>query len=493
MKKLLYVIIVFIITAGGGLFGQSSPLLGDVNGSGGIDIVDALLTAQYYVGIEPPGFQNSAADVNADGSINIVDALLIAQYYVGLISEFPGQGGGMDVEVIMSGASRDTNPSLQTGELEELVEGNTAFALDFYHTIAGDDDNIIFSPYSISVAFAMCYAGAKGSTDSEIADVLHFTLGQSALHNAFNALDIELAKPGTYIPSGSTGDQFILKITNSIWGQRGYLFVQNFLDTLAVNYGAGLNVLDFLANPESCRITINDWVSDHTEQKINDLLPPGSINDLTRLVLTNAIYFKGSWAGKFDPENTVPATFTLLDGTTTTVQMMKKSLQASANEVTGEYSIAAIPYYGGKASMIIILPAQGRFKAVESSLTPEILSTMIDSISTKTLTLSMPKFNFDWGNSIKEVLSDLGMKLSFSGNADFTGITTAERLMIGDVIHKATISVDEQGTEAAAATAITMPPSAPPPLTMSLSRPFIFFIRESVTGTILFAGRLIDP
>jgi serpin B len=493
MKKLLYVIIVFIITAGGGLFGQSSPLLGDVNGSGGIDIVDALLTAQYYVGIEPPGFQNSAADVNADGSINIVDALLIAQYYVGLISEFPGQGGGMDVEVIMSGASRNTNPSLQTGELEELVEGNTAFALDFYRTIAGDDDNIIFSPYSISIAFAMCYAGAKGSTDSEIADTLHFTLGQAALHNAFNALDIELAKPGTYIPSGSSGDQFILKISNSTWGQKGLPFVQNFLDTLAINYGAGMNTLDFIADPESSRITINDWVSDHTEQKINDLLPPGSIDQLTRLVLTNAIYFKGSWENKFNPSNTAPVTFTRLDSTTTTADMMKQTIRTTAAEVPGEYIIASIPYYSRKASMILILPDTGRFKAVESSLSPETLSTMISSMKASLLTLSMPKFDFEWGKSIKEVLKNLGMEIPFSSGSDFTGITTAENIWIGDVIHKAIISVDEEGTEAAAATAIIMPSSAPDPLTMTLNRPFIFMIRENVTGTILFAGRVLDP
>jgi serpin B len=490
MKKTI-LIFLFSVCLLGNLFSQASSSLGDANENGIIDIVDALVVAQYYVGITPAHINTALCDVNGDGSINIIDALLIAQYYVGIIYEFPGQVQG--VEIIKSDISRNTNPTPQEGELEELVAGNTAFALDFYRMIADSDDNIIFSPYSISVAFAMCYAGAKSQTATEIADILHFTLGQSALHNAFNALDLELAKPGTSVPSGSTGDQFVLKITNSIWGQRGYPFLQDFLDTLAVNYGAGLNVLDFQANPESCRITINDWVSDQTEEKINDLLPPGSIDELTRLVLTNAIYFKGSWAEKFDPADTVPETFTLLDGTTTTVQMMKQSLRASANEVAGEYTVAAIPYYGGKASMIIILPETGRFTAIESSLTQETITAMINSISTSTLTLSMPKFSFKWGKSIKEVLMNLGMQQSFSANADFTGITEAERLMIGDVIHKAIISVDEEGTEAAAATAIIMPPSAPPPLTMTINRPFIFLIRESVTGTILFAGRVLEP
>ncbi|MBN1698018.1 MAG: hypothetical protein JW881_10930 [Spirochaetales bacterium] len=494
MKKLIYgTVILVVITTGTLLSAQTAGTLGDVNGSGSIDIVDALLVAQYYVGSGPSGFQASLADVNADGTVNIVDALLIAQYYVGLITSFPGQSGTGEIEIIVSGASRETAPSAGDEQIETLVDGNTEFALDFYRAIAGGDDNIIFSPYSISVAFAMCYAGAKGQTAAEMSDTLHFTLEQEALHNTFNAIDLEIAKPGTYIASGSSGDQFIINIANSIWGQKNFSFLEDFLDILAVNYGAGLNALDFMADPDASRLVINDWVSEKTEQKITDLLPPGSVDTLTRLVLTNAIYFKASWENKFTPSNTTAASFTRLDDSTTTVQMMKQTMRVTAAEVPGQYILAQLPYYGRRASMIVILPEAGMFRSVESSLTQETLSGMIGSLDVSLLTISMPKFDFKWGDSIKAVLADLGMQEPFSLNADFTGITTADRLYIGDVIHKAVIAVDEEGTEAAAATAIIMPPSAPQPITMTLSRPFIFFIRENSTGTILFAGRVMDP
>jgi len=492
MKNVFFVLLCCLLLCSFGNAILYSQNYGDANEDGSINIIDALITAQHYVGLNPDPFNNANADVDGQNGINIIDALLIAQYYVGLITQFPAQSE--DIEIIKSIAEWNENPVLETGELEELVYGNTSFALDFYHAISDSDDNLIFSPYSISVAFAMCYAGAKNATEVEIEDILSFTLGQSNLHNAFNALDIELKKPGNP-PSGSTGDQFTLRITNSTWGQKDYPFLQDYLDVLAINYAAGLYTLNFAENPDGSRIIINNWVSDQTEQKINDLLPPGSIDALTRFVLTNAIYFKASWADKFNPANTVPETFTLLDGSTKTVQMMKKTDTLLAEEVTGEYKIASLSYYGGKASMVIILPESGRFKTIESSLTPDTLTNMISSIIPKTLSLSMPKFNFGWGDSIKAVLVSLGMMNSFSIEADFTGITTYERLMIGDVFHKAMISVDERGTEAAAATAIVMPPTGPeppPPMTMELSRPFIFVIRENTTGTILFAGRVMD-
>jgi serpin B len=411
---------------------------------------------------------------------------------VGLITQFPGSAT-QSVEVLKSSVARNTAPT--TGDLGELVRGNTTFAVDMYKSVASSNDNIVFSPYSISVDFGMCYAGAKNTTDTEIANTMHFTLGQSRLHNAFNALDLQLAKPGTVMSSSSTGQQFTIRIANSIWGQKNFAFLQSYLDTLAINYGAGLNILDFAANPESSRVTINTWVSDQTEQKIKDLLPPGSITDMTRLVLTNAIYFKASWYYPFNAVNTVPGTFTLLDGSTTTAQMMNQTNPTSTGyEVAGEYQAVSLGYYGSKFSMVIILPEQGKFKTYESSLTVDSITSIFGSLVTRQVKLTLPKFSFEWSSSLKTLLQNLGMKVPFTlGTADFTGITTASQLFISDAIHKAYIGVNEQGTEAAAATGIILAGSIPTPMTMNVNRPFIFIIRENSSGTVLFIGRVLKP
>jgi serpin B len=270
--------------------------------------------------------------------------------------------------------------------------------------------------------------------------------------------------------------------------------VQTYLDTLAVNYGAGLNILDFAGNAESSRVTINTWVSDQTEQKIQGLLAPGIITSDTKLVLTNAIYFKANWYYPFNTSNTAPGTFTLLDGSTTTAQMMKTTTQAiSGFEVAGEYQAVSLLYYGSKYSMVIVLPEQGKFKTFESSLTADTISSIFKSFATRTVTLYLPKFSFEWFSSLKTLLRNLGMNIPFSDVADFTGISNPS-LIIGDAVHKAYIGVNEQGTEAAAATAVIMlPPSIPTPMTMNINRPFIFIIRENSSGTVLFLGRVLKP
>jgi serpin B len=500
MKKLLFFTIFVSLFTCVITFPLFSQEFGDVNNDTDINIVDALLIAQYYVGLDLNNFNQEKADVDADGSITIVDALLVAQYYVGLISQFPAQIGS-DIEVVKSDLQRNGDPQPDTGELESIVEGNNQFGFDFFGVIKDTPDNLFFSPISISYAFAMCYAGANGSTEAEISDVLHFTLPEDRFHNAFNALDLELtSEPDNPVPE--MGEELKLTIANSTWGQKDYFFYPQFLDTLAVNYGAAMNTVDFMNEPEPCRQLINQWVSDQTEERIKDLLAPGSIDYLTRLVLVNAIYFKANWYYPFDEEDTYDEDFHLSDGSTTIAPMMHQTLKAYYYEIPGHYQAVKLNYQGmRKNSMIIILPAEGELNSFESAFTLGTFNEIKNGFSTYKVILTVPKFSYRWGDSIKPVLETLGMTESFSWDADFTGITNEERIFIGDVIHKAFVAVDEIGTEAAAATAIIMPgsvgpgptPEPPPVVTMTINRPFYFLICNDNTQAILFLGRVLVP
>ncbi|TET81990.1 MAG: serpin family protein, partial [Anaerolineales bacterium] len=201
--------------------------------------------------------------------------------------------------VAHSDVGRVISPRVGTADLKELVVGNTAFAFDLYQTLRGEEGNLFFSPYSISLALAMTYAGARGETEQQMADTLRFTLPQDRLHPAFNMVDLELSSRGEDVDE-QLGEAFRLNIANSIWGQRGYDFLPEFLDVLALNYGAGLRLVDYVEAPEEARQIVNQWVSDQTEEKIKDLIPQGAIDSLTRLVLANAIYFNAGWFYPFE-------------------------------------------------------------------------------------------------------------------------------------------------------------------------------------------------
>jgi len=471
------------------VYSQTAPRLGDVNNDSNINIVDALCIAQYSVGLTPAVFYTSAADVNASGKIDIVDALLVAQYYIGLITQFPGAAA---FEVAQSSLARNLNPQPAADELKSVVNGNNQFAFDCYKSLAAIDGNVFFSPVSISFAFAMCYAGANGITESQMAQTLHFTLPEARLHNAFNALDLAITTPSV-IPDPSYGDELKLSIANSSWGQNGYTFMQEYLDVLATSYGAGLNLLDFKTAWENARITINTWVANKTEQRIKNLLPSGSVSTDTRLVLTNAIYFKANWQEPFIAANTANASFTNANGSIITVPTMNKVMLAAYSQVAGEYQAIKLPYQGKKKnSMVLILPAAGLFQSFESSLSADKYSTIVSSMSRYKVTYAMPKFSYEWSSSLKTTLQALGMKDAFSPSAaDFSGINGKRDLFVSDVLHKSFVAVDEKGTEATAATAIVMAgTSVPPEATMILNRPFLFFIVNDDTGAILFSGRV---
>ena len=396
-------------------------------------------------------------------------------------------------EILRSERQRLTSPDVNETELTTLVSGNSALAFDLYQALREEENNLFYSPYSISLALAMTYAGARGETAQQMADTLHFVLSPDSLHPAFNSLDIELSQRGEGA-EGTDDEGFRLNIVNAIWGQDGYEFLSEFLDVLAENYGAGLRLLDFVNTPEESRLTINNWVSDQTEGRIEDLIPQGVIDALTRLVLTNAIYFNAAWEYPFDGDMTEDGPFYLLDGGEVIVPMMSQTESFDYAE-GDEYQAVELPYDGGELSMVILLPQTGHFDAFEGSLDAQQVDAIMGRLEYSQVALTMPKFEFESGFSLRETLAAMGMPVAFSGGADFSGMTGNRDLFIADVIHKAFVSVDEAGTEAAAATAVVMELTAVPgvPVEVTADRPFIFLIRDIETGTILFVGRIVDP
>ena len=403
-------------------------------------------------------------------------------------------GNGMGMEVLKSERQRDSVPDVTETELTELVAGNSGFAFDLYQEVRQKAENLFYSPHSISLALAMAYAGARNNTESQMADTLHFSLIQEQLHPAFNALDLELASRGQGA-EGQDGEGFRLNIVNAIWGQTGYLFLSEFLDILAENYDAGLRLLDFQNAPEDSRVRINNWVSDQTEDRIKDLIPKGDITWETVLVLTNAIYFNAAWLYPFDEELTQDGPFHLLGGSQITVPMMSQTEHFRYASGDG-YQAVELPYDGEELSMVVFLPESDRFDDFEISLDAGQVEEIINNLSLTYLHLTMPKFEYKFSMGLKDMLKDMGMKDAFNRVvADFSGMDGTRDLYIGDVLHKAFVSVDEAGTEAAAATAVIMIGTGmpPTPTELTLEHPFIFLIRDIETGTILFVGRVLNP
>jgi serpin B len=395
---------------------------------------------------------------------------------------------------LKSDQPRNTAPVVADADLTAFQNGNGAFALNLYGKLKNSDSNLFFSPYSISEALAMTFGGARGTTATQMAAALQFMLAQDKLHPAFNWVDLQLAQRG----NGLQGDQakgFALNVANAIWGQKGFNFLKAYLDLLAQNYGAGMRIVDYINAAEQARQTINQWVSDQTAGKIPELLPQGSVNDMTRLVLTNAIYFKAAWDSQFQPNNTQSGQFHPLAGADITAQMMYQMKMFNYAEGSN-YQAVELPYNGNQLAMDIILPSSDQYIAFESALNYEKLTNILNSMQSKEVKLTMPKFSFNSELGLKQTLSDLGMPVAFSpSEADLSGMDGNKDLYISDVIHKAFISVDEQGTEAAAATGVVVGTTSMPTdiKDFKMDHPFIFLIRDMPTGTILFMGRVMAP
>lgn len=395
-----------------------------------------------------------------------------------------------------SDLERDLEPTSDPGLLKALAADNTQFAFNFYDQINDGTDNIIFSPLSLSLALSMALAGAKGETRAEMFDALAISDLSDALDPTFNSLLLQVEGSQADLKDKTRGDKFQLNIANSIWGQAGFELNKDFLDTLARNYGAGIYSVDYVQDAEAAREAINQWVDEETTGKIPDLIPQGALDALTRLVLANAIYFKGSWMYEFNENGTKVEPFTLLDGSEKDVQMMHL-YNEKFQYGTGEgYQMVRIPYLSSDFSMLVFVPDEGKFSEVEASLSAEDFRVSANTMSMEYMNLGLPKFDFESSISAAEVLKQLGMLAAFDpGSADFSGINADTELFISEVIHKATITVDEKGTEAAAATAIIMKMTSMPaePIELTLDRPFMFAIEHQPTGTVLFMGRVVAP
>ncbi len=396
-----------------------------------------------------------------------------------------------EIPQVRSDLDRDNAPAIGDSEFAAFVDANTDFGTEIYRRVSAQPGNMFMSPHSISIALAMTYAGANGTTASQMADALNFTLPAPQLHDAFNKLDLALASRGTTASSGTI--PFRLKTANAVFGQSGMNVMAPFLDTLARSYGAGLHVLDFESDPESARVTINDWVEARTNDKILDLLPPASIKTVTRLVLTNAIYFSAAWDEPFEASETADRPFSLGGDAHVIVPTMHQVTERSYGEGPG-YKAAEIVYDGAELSMVVVVPDD--LASFESTLDAQRMKNIVSTMSPRLLTLELPKFKFDAPLALSQVLKDMGMVDPFEIDvADFSGINDEIPLAIGAVLHKGFVAIDEKGTEAAAATAVIIntDSAGPGPATLLVDRPFVFFIRDRATNAVLFIGRVKDP
>jgi serpin B len=425
---------------------------------------------------------------------NYVLLLVVSSLLFSLAACGPS-GGKASAQIVQSDKPRIASPQSNPDDLAALTAGNSAFAFNLYQVLRSQSGNLLFSPFSISEALAMTYAGARGETAQQMAAALHFTLTPDRLHPAFNALDQLLNSQGSAAQNAS--DQgFKLSVVNALWGQQGFSFLPPFLDTLSENYGAGMRLLDFKGATEASRQAINAWVSDQTQQKIQDLLPQGSVLPTTRLVLTNAVYFKAAWAFQFKAEDTHDQPFFLSDGSQVTVPTMHQteSLGYAANSGV---QVVELPYSNSSLSMVILLPPAGTLDSFEASLDPAKLASLLAGLNTsQEVTLTLPKYKYDASFDLNDALSALGMPDAFdAGKADFSGMDGQKDLLIQGVLHKAYIAVDEQGTEAAAATGVVVGLTAMPvgSVTVNVDHPFLFLITDRSSGTILFVGRVMDP
>lgn len=376
-------------------------------------------------------------------------------------------------------------------EPEPAVRANNEFAVDLYGELRQEPGNLVFSPYSISTALAMTLGGARGDTEAQIVRALRFSAAPQKLHKAFAALQAGIDAVQT------RGDVRLL-VANGLWPQERYPILEEYLSLVKECYGAAITPVDYQRAAEAARKTINAWVESKTGEKIRDLIAPAVLNELTRLVLVNAIYFKGDWEYQFDPGLTTDLPFWLSPKDKVEVPMMAQTEELLYAEPRG-LQVLELPYVGGELSMVLLLPSSKRgLKLLEQSLTATKLSKWTDHLELREVQVFLPRFILRYGCELSAALKALGTTDAFDGDvADFSGMDGRERwLFLSAAIHQAFIDVKEEGTEAAAATGMVFLaaglPDAPP-ATFLADRPFLFFIRENRAGSILFLGRVVNP
>jgi len=400
-----------------------------------------------------------------------------------------GGGGGGDVGLARAEVPRssaDPGDSLQAGAALD------AFGLDLYRAVVAGQTNVVFSPASITLALAMARAGARGQTAAEMDVVMHAVASDEHV-GWLNALEQALAaRSGTFKDESGKDLPVTLRIANAPFAQQGMPLEKAYLEALAARFGAGMRLVDYKTQTEKARTLINAWVDAQTEQRIPELLVPGVLTPLTRLALVNAIYLKAPWQTPFSADATKAGTFTRADGSA--VQVPFIATTASLRYASGDgWRAVEIPYIGGSLAMTVILP--DNLAGFEQTLTADTFAAITGALAETQVALAFPKFGIETKAELVPILAALGMPSAFDDRADFSGITTAEQLLISNVVHQANIDVDEKGTEAAAATAVVMRATAMPaePVAFRADRPFLFALRDVPTGAVLFLGRVGDP
>jgi serpin B len=400
--------------------------------------------------------------------------------------------------VVQASVPRDTAPQVASGDEATLVAGNTDFAFGLYQGLStgAPSGNLFYSPYSVSLALAMTYAGAAGNTATQMATAMGFTLPAARLHPTFDALDLAIqAKPAG--ATGADGAPFALTLADALWGDQTVSFAPTFVDALSADYGANLRTVDFAGASTAAEAQINNWVAAETNDKIDPFLSPGELTPETRFVIVNAVYFNASWATAFDPSATKTGAFTRADGSTVQAPIMSSAAAATRYAQGSNWQAVELPYSGNKTSMVIVLPDPGAYAAVEQGLGADFFQSVTSALSpSQAVALTMPKFKIHGATvSLVPALQARGMVDAFDpAAANFSAMIPAGGVYIGDVVHQAFVDVDESGTEAAAATGVIGVGLAfQQTVTVNVDHAFFFFVRDVATNTVLFAGRESDP
>ena len=389
-----------------------------------------------------------------------------------------------ELPVVLAAAQERAEPTIADArDVEAVGAATTRFAVELYRQVAKGQagKNVVIGPYSAWLALAMTSVGADGATAQEMATALGFPFEEARLLPAINGLDRGLAHR-------ADDDAVKFTVANRLWGQRGTQYLAPFLDSLVTHFGAPLVVADFAGNPEAARAEINRWVDGRTQNKIPELFPAGTLDETVRLALINAMHLDAPWEFAFDPAQTTSGKFTRADGTKVQAQFMHYD-QYLPTANSPDWQAVELPYEGGGLSMVVIVPRL--FKTFEATLDGAKLEQILGQIKDGGIHLSLPRFTFSAHSSLVESLQAMGMRSAFGENADFSRMTAGGGLTIDAVEHEAFIEVDESGTEAAAATGVTMAGSHGP--TIAVASPFLFLIRDKATGTTLFIGRVLDP
>ena len=383
-----------------------------------------------------------------------------------------------------STVSRADNKSVVQQDID-IIDAANGFCFQIYTRLAEKKENIFFSPYSIWTCLAMTYEGARAETQTQMQHVLSMPTDKLTRRRSIRDLLITLNSPDA---------SYQLNTANALWAQHDYPFLQEYTEIISNAYLGRVVNLDFKADTEGSRQTINDWVAQQTREKIKDLIPPGALSALTRLVLTNAIYFKANWLQQFDETQTTQQPFYITPDDEVSVPMMSMMNTRFPYTETAGVQILELPYSGDSLAMLIMLPRSHEMESLESMLDTVHLNEWTSQLNLQKVDVFLPRFTLETKYTLNTLLSDMGMPVAFSPQADFSGMDGKGNLFISKVIHQAFVEVNEEGTEAAAATGVVMEATAVRPrIIFRADHPFVFMIVDKRTQTVLFMGRVNNP